>query len=353
MTLTNEQMLTHLDSAFKGIVEVSDLGNAVLQPEKAAAFVREMQLSSKLLSAARYIPMSSKKRDIDRIAINGRVLRSGKDGSGAHIDMVAGTHGSEPTIATNRLETNELTAIISLRDDMLRENIERGRLEQTLLSLFGEAAGRDSEEYAIYGDENVLFATDDVLSLSDGWVRLAAQKLYGVNVGGQVARDFDPTSDGSGSELPWPENMFQKQLDALPKKFWNNPSDWRFYVDFDVEDAYRDLLRGRGTTLGDAHQTSRPAVFYKGVQVEYVPMLERAPDHSVATEHDTIEGRVSMLVNPNNLVWGVFHQIQIEREREAKSRRTDFVLSYEMDMHFEDQNAAVVALIEKANPDTA
>ena len=36
----------------------------------------------------------------------------------------------------------------------------------------------------------------------------------------------------------------------------------------------------------------------------------------------------------------------MESEREAKDRRTDFVLTVEADMHYEDQNAAVVANID-------
>lgn len=350
MTLSTEQMLARLDSAFKNIVEVSDLGDAVLQPEKATAFVREMALATKLLPAARFVSMAAKQRDIDRVAIHGRVIRSGKGSTGNHVDLTA-ADAAEPSFATNRLITNELVAIISLRDDTLRENIEQNRLEQTLLGLFGEAAGRDFEEYAIYGDTEVAYADDPVLSLSDGWVRLAANKLYGQNEAGQVARDFDPASDGSGSELPWPENLFQAQIDALPKRYFNNPADWVIYVDFETEDAYRDLLRSRGTQLGDSNQTQRPPVFYKGIRIEYVPMFERTPDHGNDPEDDVVEGRVSILVNPSNLVWGVFHQVMIEREREAKARRTDFVLTFEPDMHYEDENAVVVCLIDKANPE--
>ena len=80
---------------------------------------------------------------------------------------------------------------------------------------------------------------------------------------------------------------------------------------------------------------------YKGIPVVYCPMLERA---SEAT------GRVAMLQHPDNMAWGVFHEVTIEREREAKARRTDFVLTIEADAHYEDENAAVVALIDQTQP---
>lgn len=340
MVLTNTQLLQRLDSSFKAITEVSDLGTSVLQPEKLSAFVREMELAARILAMTRRETMMNKQKDIDRISLSGRVIRSGKDAAGDHIDLVAGTHGVVPSFATNSLITNELVAVVSLRDDTLRENIERGSLEQTLLELFGSAAGRDMEEYAIFGDTNVAFSDDDVLSLSDGWLRLAAQKLYGV--GGD--QNFDPAGG------TFPEDMFQAAIDAMPKEYMNNPDSLRFFVDYAVDDGYRDLLKGRGTQLGDVSQTQRNPVFYKGIRVEYIPMLQRTPTMHGLVDDDEIFGRASLLANPNNLVWGVFHQVQIEPEREAKARRTDFVLTFEADMHYEDENAAVAALIEAENP---
>lgn len=345
MALSNTDILAQLDATVKAITEVSDLGLSVLQPEKATRFIQEMQLATRLLPAARVITMRAKQRDIDRIALSGRIIQSGKDAAGVHVDLAAdGSDAADPIFANNRLITNELVAMISLRDDTLRENIERGQLESTLLALFAEAAGRDFEEYATFADSDILFATDGMLSLADGWVKLAAQKVYGEDVLLQEPRDFDPGA------ATFPENMFQVMLDALPKKYFNNPSDWRYFVDFATDDAYRDLLRTRGTDLGDRSQTQRQATFYKGIQVEYVPLFERARAPLVAPETDQVHGRVALLVNPANLVWGIFHQVQIEQEREAKKRRTDFVLTFEADMDYEDESAAVAALLDAANP---
>lgn len=340
MVLSNAQLLGRLNKAFKAITEVSDLGDAILQPEKTAQFVREMQLATRILPAARSVMMQAKQRDIDRIALSGRILKSGKDAAGAHQDLDADTDSSDPDFNTQKLITNELVALISLRDDTLRENIESGNLEGTLLSLFAEAAGRDFEEFAVFGDTNVAFGDDDVLSLSDGWARLASNKLYGLG----VDQDFDPAA------AEFPEDMFQAQLDALPKRYFSNPMDWVYYVDFSADDAYRDILKSRGTDLGDRAQVERSPVFYKGIRVDYAPMLERTPAQHGLVDDDEIFGRVSLLVNPANLVWGIFHQVQVEPEREAKARRTDFVLTFEGDMQYEDPNAAVAGLIDAENP---
>jgi hypothetical protein len=262
----------------------------------------------------------------------------------ANRDLTGGygldTDFAQPTFANNQLNARELQAITSLRDDALRRNIERGNFENTLIDLFSAAAGRDLEEYALLGDTKLSYSQDDVLSQSDGWVRKAAQKLYGVGAG----KDFDPAADD------YPDNMFNEMLAALPKQYLANPGDWKYYVPWDVYDAYRDSLRARGTVLGDTAQTTNMPLYFKGTQVVYCPFLERSHALRGAANVDLIEGSVCLLTNPDNMIWGVFHDVQIEREREAKWRRTDFVLAFEGDMHYEDENAAVAALIQKEVP---
>lgn len=342
MPKSNAELLAKLDSAFKNVTEISDLGDSILQPEKFDRFVRQMEQSTVVLPEARFIPMDSQRVDIDRTGFINRILRSGRaaaSGTGAVRELATGDFAQISTF-TNQLNAKELQAITALRDDALRRNIEQGNFEDTLIDLFSTAAGRDLEEFALLADTNIPFGEDDVLSQTDGWARKAEQKLYGV--GG--SKDFDPADDA------YPENMFNEMLAALPKQYLANLNDWRYYVPWAVFDAYRDILRARGTQLGDSAQTSNAPLFFKGVQVVYCPFLERARNVAGAADADIIEGKIAMLTNPDNMAWGVFHQVQIEREREAKLRRTDFVLSFEGDANYEDENAAVVALVDKERP---
>jgi len=139
--------------------------------------------------------------------------------------------------------------------------------------------------------------------------------------------------------------VVDEMLDATPKEYLNNPEQWRFWVDWNTRDDYLNLLKKRETNLGDAiYRGELPP--YKGIPVEYVPLLARA-----TTENNGC-GRVAILGFPNNFAWGVFHQVGIEREREAKERRTDFVLTLEADAKFEDENATTVAYIEGTNPES-
>ena len=349
---SNEQLLAKLDTALKSITEISTEGTSVLAPEKQAQFIEEMQESTVLLPAARYVAMGAQRVDIDRTGFSARILKSGRDakqtGSGEPAGAVydpTGGYGLSagfvtPSFATNQLNARELIAVTSIRDDALRRNLERGGFESTLIALFGKAAGRDLEEFGVFGDTTLTYAQDDMLSQTDGWIRSAGQILYGVG----ADKDFDPAAEA------WPENLFTTMLDALPKRFFGDPNAWNLYVDWAIYDGYRDLLRARGTPLGDAAQVGNIPLMFKGINIVYLPVLERHTALRGAAAVDLIEGRAAILCQPSNAVWGVFSNVSIEREREAKQRRTDFVLSFEGDVTFENEDAVVAALIEKDNP---
>ena len=333
---SNQDMLAKLDSAFKEIIEPSDLDKSILAQEKFDRFVHAMQKRTTILDEARFIAMNSHTTHIDRVGFVGRVLRSGGEvsaGTQAHRELSSSDY-AKPQFDTNELIAREMQAVCSIRDTSLRRNIERAGFENTLVDLFGEAAGRDFEEFAILADTDIDHAEDDVLSLTDGWAKLAANKIYGGTGGAFDATDAD-----------WPENMFQEMLKALPSEFLLNRSEWRFYVDFETEDAYRNILKARGTSLGDNAQTEDGSFRYKGIPVVYCPLIERSKD--TAELGGNAAGRVAMLQHPDNMAWGVFHEVTIEPDRVPKARRTDFVLTIEADAHYEDENAAVTAFIDQ------
>ena len=99
-------------------------------------------------------------------------------------------------------------------------------------------------------------------------------------------------------------------------------------VPWSVGNAYRNLLKARGTALGDAAQTGLNQLVYKSV-----PLME------VWTMPET---RVE-LAHPDNMLYGVFHEVQLEAEREAKKKRTDWILNTEVDFNYEEPEAAVIA----------
>ena len=348
--MSPETALKNLEVALKNITDINTFGNSVLAPAKFDQFVRRMEDRTVILPDARFLEMDAHRVDIDRVGFVGRILHSGADGGGDSRTLSTGEF-ADPTTNTNQLVAQELQAVTSLRDRALRRNIERGNFENTLLDLFGQAAGRDFEEYGLFADTELTHSDDDLLSKTDGWLRRAVNKLYGRNVTGQVERDFD-----AADALDKPTVLFQALIDALPKRFAADWSEWRIYVPWEIFDAYRDELIARETGLGDMSLTENTAPPYKGIPVVYAPMLERAEtvdlNEDSEVSRDRMEGRIATLQHPDNMIWGVFHEVTVEDEREAKERRTDFVLTFEGDVEFEDENAGVVAFVDKANPET-
>jgi hypothetical protein len=333
--LGQDELLKLIDRAMKGgIVDVDALGEAVLQPTKLTRFIKKMQEKTVILPEARYFPMTAQIHEIDRIAFTGRVLDSGTDADGDHRELSESDY-AKPDINTNTLTAHEFQAIVSLRDKALRRNIERENFENTLIDLLGEAVGRDLEELAIFANTTMSYSQDHVLSKTDGWVKNAANAIYGAG----ASKDFDPAG------ATYPENMFNAMLESMPKEYLSNISDWRFWVNWTIENGFRDLLKARGTALGDLAYTTGGGLAYKGIPIKRVPIIERAKAESAGGFGD-----VAILGYPNNHVWGVFHKVTIEREREAKKRRTDFILSLEVDAGYEDENAVVVAFIDAENP---
>lgn len=333
--MNNAELLAALDGAVKSIT-ITDLAESILNPEKQARFIKAMQTKTTVLPEARYVPMDSHTADIDRIAFIGRILVSGANADGTQ-KVLTEAQFAKPQTFTNKLIAKELQAVVGLRDDALRRNIERGNFENTLVDMMGEAAGRDLEEWGLFAREDYNPEVDEFLALTDGWVEKAVNKVYGVESAEAAAdEDFDPTD---------PEAIFDALISATPKQYLQDRTDWRFYVPFEVEDAYRDVLRARGTSLGDDAQTGFRQLHYKGIPVVHVPVCERS-----ATVAGGGKGRVCMLQHPDNMAWGVFHRVIIEPEREAKARRTDFVLTFEGDSGYEDENAGAVAYLDVALP---
>lgn len=331
MTMKANELLASLDSAFKAVTDINTFGDSILQPHKFEQFVRRMEDRAVVLPEARLIMMDSQKVDIDRTGFVGRILRSGGGSDGSSRTLSEGEFAST-TQATNQLDAVELQAVTSIRDRALRRNIEKGNFETTLVDLFAEAAGRDFEEFALLGDTAWSHAQDDVLSKTDGWLKSAGNRVYGAGVGA----DFDPTD---------PEEMFEAMLESLPKRFLQNVVDWRLYTTFATMSAYKNILRSRGTDLGDREQSAGSPINsspYKGIPVVFCPLLERAANPT----DGRVSGRMALLTHPDNMAWGVFHEVSVEREREAKAKRTDFVLTFEGDVDYEDENGAVAAFLD-------
>ena len=300
----NQQLLEQVQGALKSIM-TNDLGSSVLAREKRQRFVRVVSEATTILDNARRIDMQSHTHDIDRVGFASRILQSASEGEDPSGDP-------KPSFNTNTLESKEVIAVPSLTDSTLEDNIEEEGFENTLIDLIADRTGIDLEELYLNGDTD---STDEFLAITAGWLKKAVNKLDG----GATEPDFDPADV---------ESMFDAMLSAVPKKYLRNRSEWTLYVDWDIEDDYRNILRERGTGLGDSAQTDAIGLSYKGISIQ---------------DNSNMPSGTALLVPNSNLVYGVYRDIRIEPERKARQRSTDFVTTLRVDCHYEDENAAVVA----------
>jgi HK97 family phage major capsid protein len=289
---------TELEKALKSIT-VPTLGNSVLQPEKAKQFVQVLSAASPMLNDARRIDMNAMIRDIDRVGFAGRILSKGTEG-------VAPADAPNPQFKLNRLIANELVSNIPMSDSALEDNIAKGNLENTLIQLIGDRTGFDLEELFLLGDTT---SGDAYLAVTDGWLKKAGNAI--------VAADYDETKI---------EDALEKALLAVPQKYMRDRTGFKYYVSLKAENDYRNVLRTKNTSLGDSSQAGFNVVAYKGIDLVVVPNM---PVGDI------------LLVQSDNLVYGIHRDIKIEPQRWAAKRSTEFTTSLRADAHFENEEAAV------------
>ena len=329
--ISNTELLADIEKAMKKMT-VSQMGTSVLQPEYFNQFIREATASQSILSEARFMQMTAQTANIDRIGFSSRILQVVAEDTDA-------SNYSDATPAQNQLVAKEFLAMTGITDQAMRRNIERDNFESTLISLMGERVGLDLEEKAVFGDSAKFTNGGDggaigSLHAQDGWLKKGVgASLYGTG----ASKDFDYSKDGI-------LGAFDAAIGAYPKPYMRNPANLRFYVGWDYFDAYRSELVTRETGLGDSALTSDMQLVYKGIPVRYASVLD-------STAGVAVYGNPMILVDPTNLVYGIFENITIEPDRVPKARRTDFILTVESDQDFENEDAIAIAYPDGTKPE--
>ena len=319
------EMVENPTESIKSIT-VSDLSYSVLQPQYFNQFVQEATRDQTILAEARRIIMTSQVTNIDRTGFSSRIMEVATEATAPS--------GVNPSFNQTQLTAKEFVGMVGITDNALRRNIEKEGFQSTLISMASAKWGEDWEALAVFGDTT---KTDlpALLKSQDGWIKKCTNKLYGTGTG----KDFD----GSTATV---SAVFKAMLAKYPKNYLKNRTNLRFYVGSDLFDDYIDEVGQRATVVGDDATGQNIARPYKGIPVVEAPVLNDA-DGTDAT--DGWGAKIAMLQDPNNMVYGIFHEVGIEPERQAKLRKTDYVFSAESDQGFENPNVGVVALygIEK------
>ena len=317
--MVNEHILSQIVNenereVFKSMRSDMSSAKALLNDEQFNTFMRAATINQSILQDASFRRMNAMNQVVSSTSVVGRVLQNGYDALGATEDNL-----TEATIGFGKAELNstKLKALTSILDDDKEDNIEREQFEQTLLSMMGEAVGRDLEAVCVFGNDAYTSGSpavkDPLFSTFDGWLEQA--KSYQVKSDGAKGagtKDFD-LDDGIDA-------MFDAMIGKLPVPYRaaGLMNRLAFYVPWEVYDAYQNLLASRVDTLGDANLTGRPALTYKNIPVKYAPVLD-------AADGRTVFGNVPSILTIPEFVWyGVYKDLSVEPNRIVAQEKTEY-----------------------------
>ena len=319
--MPNEAILSQIvhpveQEVFKTMRGDMNSAKALLNEEQFNTFLRAATTAQSILPDASIKKMNSMSQVVSSTYINGRVLQNGYKDTNVTQDSL---NAAEVGFGKAELISTKVKAKASLLDDDKEDNIEREAFEQTLLSMMGEAVGRDLEAVCVFGDASYVNGSsqpDPLFSVFDGWLEQA--KTYQVK--SDLANDNSDDNDGDFDLDDGIDAMFDAMIGKLPVPYraaglMNRMS---FYVPWEVYDAYQNLLASRVDALGDINLTGRPALTYKNIPVKYAPVLD-------ATDGRTVFGNVpSILTIPEYTWFGVYKDLSIEPRRDVPNELTEY-----------------------------
>ena len=330
--MNNQQILGQLANkkqreAFKSMREDMETGKALLNPEQLAQFLKAASLPQEMLNRADFKLMKSHEKNLSRVGINGRVLQNGYTAEGeTNADITA----ANKQFGANVLVARKLKALCEIEDDELDDNLEQEQYTATLLNLMGERIGEDIEFFNAYSSTDITYADNPLLSTTDGWLKAANNQLQSTGISGGT-EDFD-LANGV-------ESMFDKLLLSIPPRFRQNRNGFVFFVPFEVDDAYRNVLKGRNTNLGDTNQVGFNGLVYKGIPIIHCPTLD-AEDGRALDDTASV-----LLTKPTNMAYGVWKNVTIEPERKPANELTKFWYRLRADCDYYFREGAAVAKI--------
>lgn len=296
----------------KADLALSDLATAGrLNDEQTDRFIRKIMDTPTLLQNCRTVTMNSPQRKINKIGFGTRMLRPGVQGT-----ALTESQRYKPTLGQVLMETDEVIAEINLPYDVLEDNIEKagtggamqsapGGLHQTIVDMMAERAAVDLEELGLLGDS--AHATDPYLALTDGWLKRANSNL--VTATTAISKD-----------------VLKAGVKAMPDKYLRNRAQMIQYISVDNETELRDTYAARQTALGDAMLQGNTELYMHGSKVRGVSAMP---------------GSSGLFTNPLNLIFGIWRNIQIEYDKDIRTRSFVIVLTARVGFQIEETEAVV------------
>ena len=312
MTTSNTALSRRADMAIGDL----EANGGKLNPEQTETFIDMIMEQPTILSSVRTVRMNAPERKINRLGFVNRILRAAPQGTppyaaddGTNDRYLAAADRASPTTEQISLATKEVMAEVHLPYEVIEDNIEGQSFEAHIMRLIAERVAVDLEEYALWADTG---SGDALLALQDGYLKRMTSHVVN-NLSAGVSPD-----------------LFKNGMLALPQKYLRNIAQMRHFVTLANVINYRSLVSQRATGYGDSALTQAIPVYAQGVAVEGAPMLAAQG-----------AGDIGFFTNPQNLIFGIQRDIQVETDRDIRARQIIIVLTARVALQIELEDATV------------
>lgn len=311
LNLSAQQMLDRLqraDFSENDLISVNGVGGGILVPEQADAFLDTIYDEPTIFKDARQDKMTSVQKNINRIGFNGRIMHATPGENTA----LGSSQRSKPSTTEIQLLAKDYVGEVDIPYDVMQDSLERGNFETHILTHIAKRVALDLADFALNGD---TASGDADYAVQDGWLKLCASH----------------TVDAGGATIG--EDMMNRWYKSVPPKYLNNGKGFAFYMQQMVANDWRHSFGGRQTPGGDAAVLSGANPPYAGLQVK--------GDNTINLISGTGYTK-GLLVNPQNLIIGIWKTITIETFRVISQRMLQICIHMRAAFAVEQPDAAAL-----------
>ena len=304
-------MINNKSICAKADLEVSDLmaNGGYLQDEQAERFVLKMIEESVILKMIKVMGMKSHTKTIDKVGIDGWVLKPGTSGH-----ALAEADRTTPVTENVVLNTHLMKGEIRLSYETLEDNIEGKKFKSTVTNMMAEHVALDMDKAAVNADSTG--ATGTILDMFDGMLASATSHIV------------------NGNNVSINKGMLRDDVKAMQSRYNRLKQKQKFLTSDDADTDYRDYLSDRIGQVSDKFLEGTAPVYYNGRAMIPVPVF---PDNlGVGADTTNI-----LLTDPKNAVWGVWRKVMFETDKDITAGKWIMVATVRTGFVWEEEDAVV------------
>lgn len=284
--LTNAEMLNAVrnknSDVIKQIATADFTDGGQLNRQQFAEFYQEVQDETVALDLVRTVPLNGPQYQIDKIGVGERQLRSVGEGSSATLRGIS--------TGSVDLDVVKTSLPYELTRETVEDTIEYENTAEIILSHFTQQYGVDTEDLAFNGDESFTdggSATEEFLTINDGWLKIASDRGA-------------PYVDG-GNETVDTEKFYT--MAQLVDDKYHREGNNRFFMSRKNALEYKKYLSQRETDLGDQNIQDGEFMTPVGYPVTISPVMP----------HDQV-----LFADPQNLIHAVHRDMRVDVTTESE-----------------------------------